>query len=423
VAVQILTWNRVDELVPCLESFACIDYPNYEVIVLDNGSEDESVPTVRERFPWVTLIENKENLGFCRGNNVGLRHVLERDFDYVLLLNSDTKVLPGLLHELVAAMEQDGRIAIAGAKNVLMENPDYTWGKYGKVTWGPMLVKTIGRFAPDDRANEPPRDVDWVIANGCLVRCDALRKIGLFDEEFWQCNEDVDWSYRAREAGYRVAVNYVSNRLAADALVAELEAAGGEAFAVKGDVGSEADILAMFEAVDKRFGRLDALVNNAGIVDAKARVDEMSAARLERMMRINVVGSILCAREAVKRMSTRHGGNGGAIVNISSAAAVLGAPDNYVDYAASKGAIDTFTIGLAREVALEGIRVNAVRPGIIDTDIHASGGQPDRVALIQDTLPMKRAGTADEVAGAVLYLLSDAASYTTGAILNVSGGR
>ncbi|QKC81071.1 SDR family oxidoreductase [Mesorhizobium sp. NZP2077] len=225
------------------------------------------------------------------------------------------------------------------------------------------------------------------------------------------------------KAGYRLAINYASNQAAADALVGGIKAAGGDAFAVKGDVGSEADILAIFDAVDRTWGRLDAFVNNAGIVDAKARVDEMSAARLERMMRINVVGSILCAREAVKRMSTRHGGKGGAIVNISSAAAVLGAPDNYVDYAASKGAIDTFTIGLAREVATEGIRVNAVRPGIIDTDIHASGGQPDRVALLQDTLPMKRAGTADEVAGAVLYLLSDAASYTTGAILNVSGGR
>ncbi|QKC94190.1 SDR family oxidoreductase [Mesorhizobium sp. NZP2298] len=225
------------------------------------------------------------------------------------------------------------------------------------------------------------------------------------------------------KAGYRLAVNYASNQVAADALVGDIKAAGGDAFSVKGDVGSEADILAIFDAVDRIYGRLDVFVNNAGIVDAKARVDEMSAARLERMMRINVVGSILCAREAVKRMSTRHGGKGGAIVNISSVAAVLGAPDNYVDYAASKGAIDTFTVGLAREVALEGIRVNAVRPGIIDTDIHASGGQPDRVALIQDTLPMKRAGTADEVAAAVLYLLSDAASYTTGAILNVSGGR
>ncbi|MDX8495699.1 SDR family oxidoreductase [Mesorhizobium sp. VK22B] len=228
---------------------------------------------------------------------------------------------------------------------------------------------------------------------------------------------------QAVQAGYRVAVNYVSNRLAADALVAELEAAGGEAFAIKGDVGSETEVMAMFGAVDKAFGRLDAFVNNAGIVDVKARVDEMSAERVERMIRINVVGSFLCAREAVKRMSTRHGGKGGAIVNLSSAAARLGSPGEYVDYAASKGAIDTLTIGLAREVVLEGIRVNAVSPGIIETEIHASGGQPDRVARMQDMLPMKRAGTADEVASAVLYLLSDAASYITGAILNVSGGR
>ena len=225
------------------------------------------------------------------------------------------------------------------------------------------------------------------------------------------------------KAGYRVAVNYATNRNAADALIAEIRAAGGEAFAVKGNVGTESDVVAMFGAVDRAYGRLDAFVNNAGIVDVKARVDEMYVGRLERMMRINVVGSFLCAREAVKRMSTRHGGSGGAIVNISSAAATLGSPGEYVDYAASKGAIDTLTIGLAREVALEGIRVNAVRPGIIDTEIHASGGQPDRIERFRDLLPMKRAGTADEVAGAVLYLLSDAASYTTGAILNVSGGR
>lgn len=224
-------------------------------------------------------------------------------------------------------------------------------------------------------------------------------------------------------AGYRVAVNYAANASAARALVEEIEAAGGEAIAVKGDVGSEADIMAMFETVDRAWGRLDALVNNAGIVDVKARVDEMSAARLERMMRVNVVGSFLCAREAVRRMSSQRGGKGGAIVNISSAASVHGSPGEYVDYAASKGAIDTFTLGLAREVATEGVRVNAVRPGIIDTEIHASGGQPDRVARMQDMLPMKRAGTSKEVAHAVLYLLSDEASYTTGAILNVSGGR
>lgn len=227
----------------------------------------------------------------------------------------------------------------------------------------------------------------------------------------------------AAKARYRVAVNYASNVNAADALVAEIKAAGGEAFAVKGDVGNEADVLGMFAAVDAAYGRLDAFVNNAGIVDMKARVDEMDVARLERMMRINVVGSILCAREAVKRMSSLHGGKGGAIVNISSAAASLGSPGEYVDYAASKGAIDTFTIGLAKEVATEGVRVNAVRPGIIDTEIHASGGQPDRVAAIRGLVPMKREGKAEEVAHAVIWLLSDEASYTTGSILNVSGGR
>ena len=227
----------------------------------------------------------------------------------------------------------------------------------------------------------------------------------------------------AAKAGYRVAVNYASNEAAAAALVAEIQADGGEAFSVKGDVGNEADVLAMFAAVDKTFGGLDAFVNNAGVVDRKARVDEMSVERLERMMRINVVGSILCAREAVKRMSTLRGGRGGSIVNLSSAAATLGSPGEYVDYAASKGAIYTFTIGLAREVANEGVRVNAVRPGIIDTEIHASGGQPGRVAAIRDTVPMKREGKAEEVAHAVLWLLSDEASYTTGSIVNVSGGR
>lgn len=227
----------------------------------------------------------------------------------------------------------------------------------------------------------------------------------------------------AAKRGYHVAVNYASNEAAASALVKEIEIDGGEAFAIKGDVGSEADVLVMFEAVDARFGRLDALVNNAGVVDQKARVDELSVARLERMMRINVIGSILCAREAIRRMSTLHGGIGGAIVNISSAAARLGSPGEYVDYAASKGAIDTFTTGLAREVATESVRVNAVRPGLIDTEIHASGGQPDRLERIRGAIPMKREGKAQEVASAVLWLLSDEASYTTGALLDVSGAR
>ncbi|MBB4230950.1 SDR family oxidoreductase [Rhizobium mongolense] len=227
----------------------------------------------------------------------------------------------------------------------------------------------------------------------------------------------------AAKQGWRVAVNYVSNRAAADAVIEAITAHGGEAIAVKGDVGNAADINSMFETVDRHFGRLDGLVNNAGIIDAAQRVDEMSVERIERMMRVNVTGSILCAAEAVRRMSSKHGGTGGAIVNISSMAAIIGSPSQYVDYAASKAAIDTFTIGLAREVAADGIRVNAVRPGIIDTDIHASGGLPDRARDMAPSIPMQRPGTAEEVADAVLYLLSPAASYVTGAILNVSGGR
>lgn len=227
----------------------------------------------------------------------------------------------------------------------------------------------------------------------------------------------------AAERGYRVAVNCRHDEQAARQVVSAIEAAGGEAFAVQADIGDENDIIAMFAAVDRRFGRLDALVNNAGIVDRKARVDEMGVDRLERMMRINVIGSILCAREAVRRMSTLHGGTGGSIVNVSSIAAVLGSPAEYVDYAASKGAIDTFTTGLAREVAAEGIRVNAVRPGIIDTEIHASGGQPDRIERVRGMVPMKREGKAGEVARAILWLLSDEASYTTGALLDIGGGR
>jgi NAD(P)-dependent dehydrogenase (short-subunit alcohol dehydrogenase family) len=224
------------------------------------------------------------------------------------------------------------------------------------------------------------------------------------------------------KAGYFVIVNYVSNATAAKDVVAQIENSGGKAAAIQGDVASEKDILALFKAADQ-FGALKVLVNNAGIVDVKARVDEMSVERLARMFVINLTGSFLCAREAVKRMSTRHGGSGGAIVNLSSAAATLGAPGMFVDYAASKGAIDTFTIGLAREVAGEGIRVNAVRAGIIDTEIHASGGEPNRVAQLRGQLPMQREGTALEVAEAIIWLASSKASYVTGTCLGVSGGR
>jgi NAD(P)-dependent dehydrogenase (short-subunit alcohol dehydrogenase family) len=227
----------------------------------------------------------------------------------------------------------------------------------------------------------------------------------------------------AAQRGYAVAVNYTANSLAADEIVRQIRAQGGNAMAVQADVGIEAQVMAMFQKIDAKLGRLTALVNNAGVVDVAARVDEMSVERLKRMFDINVVGSFVCAREAVKRMSTRHGGSGGVIVNVSSAAARLGGSGQYVDYAASKGAIDTLTIGLAKEVALEGIRVNAVRPGIIETDIHASGGQPDRARQMAPLVPMQRAGSADEVAQAIVWLLSDASSYTTGTLLDVTGGR
>ena len=227
----------------------------------------------------------------------------------------------------------------------------------------------------------------------------------------------------AAQRGYAVAINYARDEAAADAVVHTITQAGGEAFALQGDVAQEADVARLFAAIDARWGRLDGLVNNAGVVDVKARLDEMDVARWRRMFDINVIGSLLCAREAVKRMSTKHGGHGGAIVNLSSAAARLGSPGQYVDYAAAKGAIDTFTLGLAREVAGEGIRVNAVRPGIIDTEIHASGGEPNRVAQSIGMIPMQRAGTAHEVAEAIVWLLSDGSSYTTGAIIDATGGR
>ena len=222
--------------------------------------------------------------------------------------------------------------------------------------------------------------------------------------------------------GHAVVVNYNTRADAAEALCAEVEAGGGAAVAVRGDVSRPEDVAAIFAAADG-LGRLAGLVNNAGIVDVASRVEDMSPERLTRMFAVNITGSILCAQQAIRRLSRRHGGGGGSIVNLSSAASKLGAPAYYVDYAASKGAIDTFTVGLALEVAAEGIRVNCVRPGIIDTEIHAAGGEPDRVAKVAASLPLARAGTAEEVAEAIVWLMSDAASYVTGATIPVTGGR
>lgn len=230
-------------------------------------------------------------------------------------------------------------------------------------------------------------------------------------------------AHLAAEAGYAVCISYLRHRVAADAVVAAITQKKGIAMAVQADVAVEEDVIRLFKHVDASFGPLTALVNNAGILERQARVDEMDSARIQRIFATNVVGSFICSREAVRRMSTRHAGKGGAIVNMSSRASHLGAPGEYVDYAASKAAIDTLTIGLAKEVAAEGIRVNAVSPGIIYTDIHASGGDPQRVDRVKDSVPMKRGGYPEEVAKAVLWLLSEDASYTTGASIDVAGGR
>jgi NAD(P)-dependent dehydrogenase (short-subunit alcohol dehydrogenase family) len=227
----------------------------------------------------------------------------------------------------------------------------------------------------------------------------------------------------AATQGYAVCVNYLRKREAADAVVDAIKSSGGKAIAVQGDVASEADVVRLFETVDSALGSVTALVNNAGMLEHHMRVEDMDAARLNRVLTANVTGSFLCAREAIRRMSTRRGGSGGAIVNLSSLAARRGSPNEYVDYAASKGAIDSMTIGLSKEVAAEGIRVNAVRPGVIYTDIHASGGEPGRVDRVKDMVPMKRGGDAVEVAHAILWLLSDQASYATGTFIDVTGGR
>jgi NAD(P)-dependent dehydrogenase (short-subunit alcohol dehydrogenase family) len=227
----------------------------------------------------------------------------------------------------------------------------------------------------------------------------------------------------AARKGYAVCVNYLRDRAAAESVVHEIRGNEGRAIAVAGDVSLEKDVLSVFQECDRSLGRLTALVNNAGIVERQSRVEDMDGPRLQRMFATNVIGPFLCAREAIRRMSTKHGGKGGAIVNVSSGAARLGSPGEYVDYAASKGAVDTMTIGLAKELAAEGIRVNCVRPGFVNTEIHASGGEPNRIERLRDSIPMKRGGEPEEVARAILWLLSGEASYSTGAILDVTGGR
>ena len=227
----------------------------------------------------------------------------------------------------------------------------------------------------------------------------------------------------AARKGYAVCVNYLRDRDAAESVVHEIRSAEGRAIAVAGDVSLEADVLKLFQESDRSLGRLSALVNNAGIVERQSRVEDMDAPRLQRMLATNVIGPLLCAREAIKRMSTKHGGKGGAIVNVSSGAARLGSPGEWVDYAASKGAIDTMTLGLAKELAGEGIRVNCVRPGFVNTEIHATAGEPDRIERLREGIPMKRGGEPEEVARAILWLLSDEASYATGTFIDLAGGR
>ena len=230
-------------------------------------------------------------------------------------------------------------------------------------------------------------------------------------------------AYLAAQQGHAVCVNYLHNQEAANKVVDAIKQSGGKAISIAADVASETEVLNLFNTVDKKLGKLTALINNAGILEQQMRLENIDSARLNRIFATNIIGAFLCAREAVKRMSSKHGGAGGAIVNVSSAASRLGSPGEYVDYAASKGAIDTMTIGLAKEVAEEKIRVNAVRPGFIYTDIHASGGEPNRIERVKEFVPMKRGGQAIEVAKAILWLLSDEASYTTGSFIDVTGGK
>lgn len=291
-----------------------------------------------------------------------------------------------------------------------------------EISYRCIIANTLLQY--DDELQAPPQRV--IMACGIIFRiqterCVMSQKVMIVTGGSRGIGAATAQIAAAR--GYAVCISYLSRKEAAESVVDAILLAGGKAMAVAADVASEEEVIRLFQTVDHELGKVSALVNNAGILERQMRIDEMDAARINRVFATNVTGSFLCAREAVRRMSTKRGGAGGAIVNLSSAAARIGSPGEYVDYASSKGAIDTFTLGLAKEVANEGIRVNAVRPGVIHTDIHASGGEPGRIERVKDSIPMRRGGNVEEVAHAIMWLLSDEASYTTGSLLDVTGGR
>ena len=302
---------------------------------------------------------------------------------------------------------------MASCSEVQLQSTNFLGGaRSGGMKGGPTFGGKGRMFAIDDNQSKRHNMTDSTIAlPRTVLVTGGGRGIG------------AATSWLAAQRGWAVAVNYTHGTAAAQEMAARIRHAGGTALAVQADVSDESQVIAMFEAIDAELPPLGALVNNAGVVDAQTRIDAITQPRLQRIFAINVFGTFICAREAIKRMSTVHGGSGGFIVNLSSGAARIGAPGQYVDYAAAKGAIDVFTLGLAKEVALEGIRVNAVRPGVITTEIHASGGNPERAQQMAPMVPMQRAGSAEECAEAILWLMSDASSYTTGAVIDVTGGR